>query len=84
MTVFIALCDGFFTVHVLTTHRSASSGEVVSVYPYALSCPAMNSESLMLCEHPNVRTCTFARPGTMDAAFGRASAKSSSSSGSGS
>ena len=26
MTVFMALCDGFFTVHVFTTHTSASSG----------------------------------------------------------
>jgi hypothetical protein len=25
MTVFIADCEGFLTVHVLTTHRSASS-----------------------------------------------------------
>ena len=64
MTVFIALCDGFFTVHVLTTHASANAGSGSSRYPYAWSWPAMNSESLWLCEHPNVFTCTLAVPGT--------------------
>ena len=64
ITVFIALCDGFFTVHVLTTHASANAGSGSSRYPYAWSWPAMNSESLWLCEHPNVFTCTLAVPGT--------------------
>ena len=63
MVVFIADWLGFFTVHVFTTHTSAASGSSLTSYPYAPSWPAMNSESLTLCEHPNVFTCTTPRPG---------------------
>lgn len=59
-----ACSDGFLTVQLFIKTKSHSSNFSTNLYPYSVSNPIINSESLILWAHPYVLKYIFCVPGT--------------------